>query len=169
MGLTAINSSMLRVLFLGTFCFIASVAFVGFNGHGYPTKLSEWQIFDGKLSLLKPKPGVVPYTLNTPLYSDYAEKARLVRLPAGMALNYKTRGVLDFPKGTVLVKTFYYSTDFRKPGANKQIIETRLLIKEANEWKAITYVWNDEQTEAFLEIAGDDKQIRFIDKSGVAQ
>jgi cytochrome c553 len=44
-----------------------------------------------------------------------------------------------------------------------------LLIKEPEEWKAITYVWNDEQTEAFLEIAGDDKQVKFIDKSGTTQ
>ncbi|MCW3091671.1 MAG: hypothetical protein JWP81_2740 [Ferruginibacter sp.] len=160
---------MLRVILLGTLVLIGSVSFIGVNRNAYPQKLSDWQIFEDKLSLLHPKPGVVPYTLNTTLYSDYAEKARFVRLPAGTSVNYKPRGVLDFPIGTLLIKTFYYSADFRKPGINKKIIETRLLIREANEWKAITYVWNDEQTEAFLEIAGDDKQVSFIDKEGTTR
>lgn len=160
---------MLRIVLFGMLFFVTSLAMVGFNGHGYPKNLSEWRLFEGKLSLLKPKPGVVPYSLNTPLYSDYAEKSRYVWLPKGKAVNYKAQGVLDFPVGTILIKNFYYSADFRKPGLNKKIIETRLLVHEANEWKAMTYVWNDEQTEAFLEIAGDDKQVRFIDKDGVAQ
>ncbi len=160
---------MLRVLILGAICLIGSYSFIGNNGNTYPEKLSDWQIFEGRLAMLRPKQGVVPYALNTPLYSDYAEKARFVRLPAGTSVNYQSKGVLDFPAGTLLIKTFYYPADFRKPGKNKNIIETRLLIKEANEWKAITYVWNDEQTEAFLEIAGDDRQVEFIDEAGKKQ
>lgn len=160
---------MLKVLLIGTICLIGLYSFIGSNGNAYPHKLSDWQIFEGKLSLLRPNKGVVPYVLNTPLYSDYAEKERFIRLPAGASVNYQSKGVLDFPTGTLLIKTFYYPADFRKPGLAKQILETRLLINEASEWKAITYVWNDEQTEAFLEIAGDDKQVEFIDREGKKQ
>jgi len=46
-------------------------------------------------------------------------------------------------------------------------VETRLLVHEPEGWKAITYVWKDDQTDALLEIAGDDKQISFISAAGV--
>jgi uncharacterized repeat protein (TIGR03806 family) len=121
------------------------------------------------MNALKPAKGFVPYALNTPLYTDYAEKLRFVKIPSGIKVAYNPDAVLDFPKGTLLVKNFYYSADFRSPGKNKQIVETRLLINEPEGWKAITYIWKDDQSEAELEIAGDDKQISFIDKEGVKQ
>jgi len=160
---------MLRVIVVVIIIFICMDSFINSPRKPYPEKLSGWNLFEGKLASLKPQRGVVPYTLNTPLYSDYAEKARFIRLPAGASVEYISTGVLNFPAGTLLIKTFYYSADFRHPGINKNIIETRLLIKEAEGWKALTYVWNDKQTEAFLEIAGDDKQVLFIDKDGTKQ
>ena len=160
---------MMKVAIITICCLISLASFFTISGPKYPEKLSAWKIFDGDMKALKPAKGFVPYGLNTPLYSDYAEKLRFVRLPDGSAVSYNPGQVLDFPTGTLLVKTFYYSADFRKPGQNKNIIETRLLINEPGGWKAITYVWNDEQTEAELEIAGDDKQVDFIDGEGTAQ
>jgi uncharacterized repeat protein (TIGR03806 family) len=163
------NSVMLRLISIITLCFILSGSFINRPDKKYPEKLSQWGLFQGKLSALQPSAGVIPYALNTPLYTDYAEKLRFVKLPAGSPVAYTENGVLNFPAGTILVKTFYYSADFRKPGVDKQIMETRLLIHEADQWKAITYVWNDEQTDADLEIAGDDKEIKFINKDGITQ
>ncbi len=161
---------MLRIIFFGIACFIFLGAYISSpEKHAYPEKLSAWGIFDGQLSLLKPVKGMVPYALNTPLFSDYAEKLRFIRLPKGTSVNYTRDGVLDFPTGTLLVKTFYYSADFRHPGLNKHIIETRLLIKESDGWNALTYLWNDAQTEAEREIAGDDQQVSFINKEGIQQ
>ena len=77
--------------------------------HAYPEKLSDWGIFDGKISDMHPAKGVVPYALNTPLYTDYAEKARFVRLPKGASVNYASENVLDFPVGTLLVCLLYTS------------------------------------------------------------
>ncbi len=162
-------NNMLRIVIILLICFIGLASFIDFQVKSYPEKLSDWGIFEGKLSELNPKKGVLPYALNTPLYSDYAEKDRLLRLPAGASVNYSANGVLNFPAGTLLVKTFYYSADFRHPGKDKNIIETRLLIKQANQWKALTYIWNEEQSEAVLEIAGDDKQVEFINKNGEKQ
>jgi len=160
---------MLRLTSVIIISFILSGSFIYSPKSNFPQKLSEWGIFEGSMHLLQPKEGVIPYELNTPLFSDYAEKSRLIRLPKGSSVNYKTEGVLDFPEGSLLVKTFYYSADFRHPGFNKRIIETRLLAKEKSEWKALTYVWNDEQTDAELEIAGDDTQVKYTDKDGAAQ
>lgn len=160
---------MLRNSIIAIVGFVFTGSFINSPGKLYPEKLSDWKIFEGKMSALKPAKGVVPYALNTPLYTDYAEKLRFVKLPLGRQAKYTEKGVLDFPEGTLLIKNFYYSADFRKPGINKNIVETRLLIKETENWKAITYIWNDEQTDAELEIAGDDKQVHFIDKDGNAQ
>ena len=46
------------------------------------------------------------YTLASPLFTDYALKFRTITLPQGARLEYKADGVLDFPVGTVISKTF---------------------------------------------------------------
>ena len=76
---------------------------------------------------------------------------------------------MEFPESTILVKNFYYPADFQKPEGDRRILETRLLINEGEEWKALTYVWNDEQTEAFLEIAGKSIPVSWTDTSGELQ
>ena len=43
--------------------------------------------------------------------------------------------------------------------ANNQLIETRVLVRREAGWEAFPYVWNDEQTEAFLRVAGASKKI----------
>lgn len=45
-------------------------------------------------------------------------------------------------------------------------METRLLVNTVNGWEAYPYIWNDEQTEAFYDVAGDTKQIAYIDEKG---
>lgn len=133
-------------------------------------KLSEYGFFEGEILNQKPVAGVVQYTLNTPLFSDYAEKLRFIKLPDSQPfVEYNNTEVFDFPVGTTIIKTFYYPNDFRKPDAGRKLIETRLLIHEANGWKALEYIWNDEQTDAFLEIAGDSKAITYIDTDGHLQ
>jgi uncharacterized repeat protein (TIGR03806 family) len=84
-------------------------------------------------------------------------------------VDYKAQGVLDFPKGTLIVKNFYYSADQRNLGEEIDVVETRLLVHESDGWKAMTYVWNEDQSDAVLEIAGDQKQVKFINPQGIAQ
>ena len=62
------------------------------------------------------------------------------------------------------------SIDFRNPEGEKQIIETRLLIKEQNQsWKTLSYVWNEEQTDAFVNIIGGETLVSWIDDKGKSQ
>jgi uncharacterized repeat protein (TIGR03806 family) len=129
-------------------------------------KLSDYHFFEGNGSEQKPTIGVLPYSLNTPLFTDYAEKLRFVQLPDNQTVAYNDKEVLDFPVGTTIIKTFYYPNDFRKPELGRKLIETRLLIHEEDGWKALDYVWNDDQTEAFLEVAGDTKDVNYVDVNG---
>lgn len=117
-------------------------------------QLSDYQFFVGQLKELRPNEGVLPYDLNSPLFSDYAEKSRFIWMPPNTSATYRTDQTFDFPEGAVLIKNFFYESRDTHP---KQIIETRLLVNRAKGWDAMTYVWNDEQTEAHLSLVGDMK------------
>ena len=132
-------------------------------------KLSDYQFFVGKINELQLNEKVLPYDLNSPLFSDYAEKARFVWMPENASAQYTLEGVLEFPVGTVLGKTFFYYKNKSQPDLGKQLIETRLLFKKENDWEAISYKWNEEQTEAHLDIIGDIKEVNWIDEKGIAQ
>ena len=102
----------------------------------YPVHLSEYGFFEAPMKDLKPVSDVIPYSLNTALFSDYALKARFMKIPDGTKINYEEIDAFQFPKGTVLIKNFYYPADFRKPDQKVSILETRLLIHEEDGWLA---------------------------------
>lgn len=129
-------------------------------------KLSEYNFFIGRLADLVPSKGVIPYDINMALFSNYAEKLRFIKLPDGQQADFTSEGVLDLPKGTVIIKNFYYENDFRKPGKGRRILETRLLVNEVDGWTAYPYVWNDEQTESFYDVAGDIKKVYYTNRDG---
>ncbi len=128
--------------------------------------LSQYNFFKGKISDLIPNDKVLPYELITALFTDYAHKSRFVWMPEGTSAKYTKDEVVEFPTGAVLIKNFYYPKDFRDESKGRKIMETRLLIRHADKWNDLTYVWNDEQTDAELSIVGDTKKVSFIDLEG---
>jgi uncharacterized repeat protein (TIGR03806 family) len=129
-------------------------------------KLSEYGLFVGNGSSQQPAAGVVPYDLNTPLFSDYTDKFRFVKLPAGTSAAYRPDEAFEFPVGTVIAKTFAYPHDARDPAKGRRLLETRILKREPDGWIGLPYIWNDEQTEATLEVAGSLVDARWIDEHG---
>src|SRR5690606_31826953 len=81
---------------------------VRFFAEGQPADLAEWHVLDIDDGRLRLNAGVLPYDLNTPLFSDYAHKLRTVWMPEGEAARYRADGPFDFPVGTIFSKTFYY-------------------------------------------------------------
>lgn len=128
--------------------------------------LSEYNFFKGELKLLQAVDEILPYDLNTPLFTDYAEKARFIKLPAGKKINYNASSTFDMPLGTVLIKNFYYYNNVRKPELGRRIIETRLLANMQDGWHTYQYIWNEEQTEAVFEPIGDVTTVEYIDAAG---
>lgn len=119
----------------------------------YP-KLTDYNFFDGALDNQDPVYGVLPYEPITPLFSDYAHKKRFVWMPNGVKAEYVgDSDLLNFPIGSVLIKTFFYENV--QPANVTQIIETRLLIKKSDGWAIADYVWNEGQNEAFLDTSGN--------------
>lgn len=150
--------------FIVTLPFILAFYFTSENSKPFE-KLSDYGLFKGNLNEQIPMDDVIPYELNTPLFTDYAHKLRFVRIPKGQKAQYNSKEVFEFPIGTILIKTFYYPYNFRKPDEGRRILETRLLIHEKDGWKAYPYIWNDEQTEAYLDVAGDTKKVTWINEN----
>lgn len=132
----------------------------------YPQKLSEYGLFEGNGAAQEPAVGVIPYDLNSPLFTDYADKFRFVKLPPGTSAEYRADEAFEFPVGTVLAKTFAYPIDARDPSQGRRLLETRILKHEPDGWVGIPYIWNDEQTEAVLDVAGDLVDVSWIDEQG---
>lgn len=109
---------------------------------------------------------LVPYDLNTALFSDYALKSRAIYVPEGTSIQYDDNDILDFPEGTLILKTFYFSDDIRVPDKDNRLIETRVLILEKSGWNAYPYIWNEEQTDAYLDVKGKNFQIELVDPQG---
>lgn len=154
------------------FFFAASVVFSLFLFWKTPSsfdrkeRLSDYGFFKEPLAALNPVDGVFRYELNTALFSNYAEKSRFFKLPQGRSIVYDDSSYLGFPVGTVLIKNFYYPDDFRNPDKGRTIIETRLLVHEHNGWQAYPYIWNDEQTDAFYDPAGETRTVTYRNASG---
>lgn len=129
-------------------------------------KLSDYSFFEGNLADLIPKENVIPYIINTPLFSNYAKKARFIWMPENKAAEYNDTEVFDFPIGTIIVKNFYYDNDFQQPENGRKIIETRLLIQQDTGWMSVPYLWKDDQSEADLHIVGRQLQINWIHFDG---
>ena len=132
-------------------------------------RLSDYNIFTGNPVALTPGNGFQLYELSTGLFTDYAEKQRLIKLPAGKTITAVNDGLPQFPDGTMLVKTFYYFNDKRDPTKGKRLIETRLLIKNNNQWMAGTYVWDPEQRDAALATSGSNTPVSWIDEQSTTR
>ena len=130
-----------------------------------PKKLSEYGFFQDMNNQI-PSDGVLPYDLISPLFSDYADKLRFIYIPENKTAAYRQNKVFDFPNGTALIKTFAYLNNYQNSNISKQLLETRLLIKKNNEWVNVSYIWNDDQNEAFLSIAGKTISTKFINEYG---
>lgn len=128
--------------------------------------LSDYGFFAGDVSDLVPVEGVLPYELNSPLFSDYSHKLRFVWMPEGASVGYNNEHVMDWPVGAVLIKNFYYHHDETDLAKGRRLMETRLLINRGEEWDAYGYSWNDEQTEAVYDIIGDIKEVAWTNAEG---
>jgi len=131
------------------------------------TRLSEYHLF-----AWDPDAGftfndrVIPYDVNTALFSDYAHKQRAIYIPAGAAAAFDPDRALDVPVGSAIIKTFYFPADQRAPTEHLQLIETRLMVRHADGWHPLPYIWDADQRDAVLSPAGEVRAIPFTDPDG---
>ena len=111
-------------------------------------------------------PSVIPYEVNSPLWSDGADKTRGMALPNGAKIHvvncsanpsecpgsrdYADDGKWKFPVGTVMVKSFLF---------DGKLLETRLFMHfSATTWAGFSYKWDQAQTDATLESTDRDEE-----------
>jgi uncharacterized repeat protein (TIGR03806 family) len=138
------------------------------NGKFPYRRLSTYGFFSGEINKLKPGEGVILYKPASSLFTDYALKTRFVHFPEGVKATI-SNDELNLPKGTTLIKNFYYPTDFRTPEGERRIIETRLMIHEETGWEAYPYIWNESQTDAVLKVVGGEIEVKYVDVQGKDQ
>lgn len=102
----------------------------------------------------EPIAALIPFTLNSPLWSDQAEKRRWVALPDGEAATLGPDGDIVFPIGTIMVK------EFRLGNVR---LETRFLVHypvdhdggpQTGQWRGFSYQWKADQSDAELVAEG---------------
>lgn len=129
-------------------------------------KLSDYHFFDGDMKYQKPSLDVLPFEPASTLFTDYVHKKRFVWMPKGSKANFNgNENILELPVGAALIKTFYY--DNVQPNNTTQIIETRVMIRKQTGWIFANYVWNAEQSEATLDLAGSNIGISWKDENNI--
>ena len=150
-----------------------------FHAEQIPRTLSEWGQLRLEGGALVPAPTVEPYDLNLALFSDYAHKLRTVWIAGDEPARYRDVETFDFPVGTVITKTFYYpkaesggvlrthaTAALDVPLDQHLLLETRVLVRREQGWISLPYVWNEDQTEAALEVIGASFELQMTDADG---
>lgn len=113
-----------------------------------PALLSQTGLFE-EMVRLTPNPGLIPYSVNVPLWSDEAEKIRYLAIPNGQTIRWTEKDAWEFPVGSVLVKHFQIELEVNKPETLKKL-ETRILLRGKKGWEGYTYRWKTDQQDAVL-------------------
>lgn len=102
-----------------------------------PRTLRETGFFDAV--------GRTPFSMQYPLWSDGADKQRVIALPPGTAVDASDPDAWRFPVGTRLWKTFSHAG---RP------VETRYIERAADgSWRYATYLWSSDGHDAVLAAA----------------
>lgn len=117
--------------------------------HGFPTTLSSTGCYSDTAGKVLSE-GLLPYTVNVPLWSDGAVKRRFFGLPTDAPIGFTPTGAWELPVGTVLVKEFLVELT---PGdaSSRRYVETRFLIRrDQDSWEGYSYAWNDDASDGEL-------------------
>jgi hypothetical protein len=108
---------------------------------GHPDRLSETGLY-AELATEALAPGVVAFEPRFELWSDGSTKRRWLYLPPGQSIDATDPDGWVFPVGTKTWK------EFTSDGVR---VETRLLEKSTEGWRAVAYLWNEGDADAIPE------------------
>jgi uncharacterized repeat protein (TIGR03806 family) len=122
-----------------------------------PLLLSQTGVFRDTAKLI-PSPGLIPYELVVPFWSDGADKLRWIAVPNG-TIGFSPTGEWSFPAGTVFVKTFELPTDESNPSVKRRL-ETRLLVRDAGGGVyGVVYKWRADGSDADLLLTAQTENV----------
>lgn len=137
----------------------------------YPQVLSATGAFNDVRNVV-PAAGLIPFTVNSPLWSDAALKSRWLAVPNDgppytpeEQIGFLPAGEWGFPDGTVFVKEFDLIVN--EITQERKRLETRLLVRDENgEVYGVTYKWRAENSDADLLPGGLDENIPIVSADG---
>jgi putative heme-binding domain-containing protein len=127
----------------------------------FPRRLSETGLFASVKDQV-PAPGVLAYAINAEPWADHATAERYFAVPGAPRLGVyekqnvqigHVKGAWIYPPDTVFAKTLALELEPGNP-ASRRRLETQVLHRDGDTWRAYNYLWSDEQTDAVL--AGPD-------------
>lgn len=113
-----------------------------------PDMLSETGCFED-LVTLAPAPDLIPYRINSPLWTDGLHKERFLVLPPGQTVGFTETGAWDFPVGSVLIKGFVLEAEVGN-AQSRRSLETRFMVRGTDGWEFYSYKWNESGADAVL-------------------
>ncbi|MFN5623830.1 MAG: PQQ-dependent sugar dehydrogenase [Planctomyces sp.] len=132
----------------------------------FPQRLSETGLF-ADVSAHRMSAGVLPYSVNAQLWSDGAWKQRWLAVPDDGRIEYTSNRGWTFPNGSVLVKSFALELEAGQADSRRWT-ETRIMVRDQNEWAGYSYRWNEQQTDAELVGRGGLDETFVIRDAGAA-
>lgn len=136
------------------------------------TMLSDLGVFTD-MNTLDVIQGLIPYTVNSPLWSDGAAKKRWIAVPNDGSFNQSSEKIKfdsvdpwQFPKGTVFVKHFELPLTSSPDGPTKRLETRFLIIAENGKSFGLTYKWNESGTDAELLRIGDEIEVEISEADG---
>ena len=114
----------------------------------FPRRLSETGLF-ASVREQRPAPGVLPYEINSKLWSDGAIAERFLAIPGTAKIGLDGQGTWQFPEGSVLARTISLELEPGKRESRRRM-ETQVLHLETGAWRPYSYLWNDNQDDAEL-------------------
>ncbi len=108
-----------------------------------PAKLSASGLYED-MATRRLAPGIIPYSVNAPFWSDGADKERFIALPGTAQIKFSREDHWTFPAQSVLVKNFYLG---------EQLVETRFFVKRpvGQAWDGYNYMWDGDEATLLTE------------------
>ena len=130
-----------------------------------PQHLSDLGIMEDMQSL-RPAAFLMPYGVNSPLWSDGAVKQRWIDLPKGGKIDRSNDEQWSFPAGTVFVKNFSMPVDESNSNVLRRL-ETRVLIRDASGGVyGGSYKWRADNSDADLVNSGTNETLEIKTSGG---
>ncbi len=116
---------------------------------GWPERISDTGCFVDPIDpkVLEPGPDLIPYEVNSALWTDGAFKLRFLVVPSPKRITIREDGSWAFPEGSILIKVFGLEFDVGDP-ESRRAVETRFMARHEGRWHYATYRWNDDGTDA---------------------
>ena len=156
----------------------------------FPRTLSQTGLF-ASVTDHQMAPGVIPYSINAEPWADGARAERWLGIPesgqiglfekndplledggdgrqlvGGRPALEGRKGTWKYPDGTVFVKSLFLNvaaSESVQP-SNERPVETQILHQDEDVWRAYTYIWNEDGTDAILASSeGEQRKYSVID------